>query len=270
MRCFTCAALLVVTGLTFAQQPSPSGIDLKSKMEEGTAAFRAHDYKRALSIFNEVTAADPNNILAHNLAGNCSLETHDFPAAIQSFQHALQIQPDQPQNLAGLLRAYVQAGMIKERDAELQHVHELLNAHKLPENFSFIFDSFAAGDGLVLVTEFPQLYGHFHFRYVFNVYDATGKFLRRIALESDDIDQIDWAKQHPKEAAAGGRKFSLDGYSQNAASQLTHSLYKFYDDGEPPYDQVRADVQKVLAGASKPSATTTSAPQPAPSPSPNP
>jgi tetratricopeptide (TPR) repeat protein len=271
VRCFIRAALLVVTSLAAAQQPSPSGIDVKSRMEEGIAAFRAHDYKRALSIFNEVTAADPNNIMAHNLAGNCSMDIRDFPAAIQSFQRALQIQPDQPQNLAGLVQSYAQAGMTKERDATLEHLHELSKAGRLPENFSYVFDSFAVGDRSVLVTEFPQLSGQFHFRYHFNVYDATGKFVSRVALESDDGDQIEWAKQHPKEAAAGGRMFSLDGY-RSASGRFTHSGYKFYDDGEPPYDRVRADVEKILAGAIKPAGATTTAspPQPSPSQSPKP
>jgi len=241
-------------------------------MEEGVAAFRAHDYKRALSIFNEVTAADPNNIMAHNLAGNCSMEMRDFPAAIRSFQRALQLQPDQPQNLAGLVRSYAQAGMVKERDATVEHLHELSRAGRLPANFSYIFDSFLVGDHSVLVIEFPQLAGHYHFRYQFNVYDATGKFVSRVALESDDVDQTSWAKQHPKEAAAGGRAFSLDGYPQTLPGQFSHSLYKFYDDGEPPYDQVRADVEKVLAGGLKPvTSTTTGSPsQPPASQTPKP
>ena len=272
MRSFICAALLVATSLAAAQQTSSSSIDVKSRMEEGVAAFRAHDYKRALSIFNEVTAADPNNIMAHNLAGNCSMEMRDFPAAIRSFQRAVQLQPDQPQNLAGLVRSYAQAGMVKERDATVEHLHELSRAGRLPANFSYIFDSFLVGDRSVLVIEFPQLAGHYHFRYQFNVYDATGKFVSRVALESDDVDQTSWAKQHPKEAAAGGRAFSLDGYPQTLPGQFSHSLYKFYDDGEPSYEQVRADVEKVLAGGLKPATRTTtgSSSQPSAPPSPQP
>lgn len=160
--------------------------------------------------------------------------------------------------------------MIKERDATLQHLRELSKTGRLPGNFSYVFDSFPVGNRSVLVTEFPQLSGQYHFRYHFNVYDTMGKFVSRVALESDDIDQVDWAKQHPKEAAAGGRKFSLDGYVQPAPGQFSHSLYKFYDDGEPSYDLVREDVQKVLAGESKAAARTTKGNPPQPSPSPRP
>ena len=88
-----------MTVLAATQQPSPSTADVKSKLEQGMSAFCAHDYKRALAVLNEVTATDPNNILAHNLAGNCSMEPGDFAAAIHSFERALQVEPDQPQNL---------------------------------------------------------------------------------------------------------------------------------------------------------------------------
>jgi hypothetical protein len=74
------------------------------------------------------------------------------------------------------------------------------------------------GDHSALVIEFPQVAGQYHFRYQFDVYDATGKFASRVALESDDVDQTSWVKLHPKEAAAGGRAFSLDGYSQTVSA----------------------------------------------------
>ena len=267
---FLPAALLMIASLANGQTSSPSNGDVKSRMTQGKEAFRVHDYKLAFSIFNEVTIEDPNNILANNLAGNCSLEIKDFPSAIQHFRRALEIQPDQPQNLAGLIRSYAQAGMIKERDATLEHLHELSKAGRLPGNFSYVFDSFAMEGRSVLVTEFPQLTGQFHYRYHFNVYDANGTFVSRVALESDDIDQISWSKQHPVEAAAGARKFSLDGYKFSPSQ--THSTYKFYDGGEPPYEEVRGDVQRILSGASKAisSTTTNKAPQPSTSPSPLP
>jgi len=88
VRPFLCTTLLMMTGLPAAQQPSASTADVKSKLEQGMSAFRAHEYKRALAIFNKVTAFDPNNILAHNLAGNCSMESGDFAAAIHSFESA--------------------------------------------------------------------------------------------------------------------------------------------------------------------------------------
>ena len=61
---------------------------IDSRMRKATLAFQAGDCDKAIIIFREVIADDPTNILAHNLAGNCSLQLRDYPAAIDSF-HAL-------------------------------------------------------------------------------------------------------------------------------------------------------------------------------------
>lgn len=44
--------------------------------------------------------------------------------------------------------------------------------------------------------------------------NAQGQILLRITLESSDSDQGLFAQQHPKEAAAGLRLFSMDGISK--------------------------------------------------------
>jgi hypothetical protein len=106
------------------------------------------------------------------------------------------------------------------------------------------------GEKKVLVVEFLNSTGKFHYRYHFNVVDAAGKTTSRIALESDDFDQPFWAKNRPQQAAAGQREFSLDGYGFSPQG-YTHSTIRFYD-GEPPYDQVREEVRKILLGETKP------------------
>jgi len=234
-----------------------------SRMRTATLAFQAGDCDKAIIMFREVIADDPTNILAHNLAGNCSLRLRDYPAAIDSFQHALQLQPDEWHNLAGLMRSYTLAGRDKERDQEREHLRQLDSQGRLPKNFSYVFDFFMVGDRQVEGLEFLHLSGRFNLRYDFNVYTPKGDVVYRLALESDDIGQPLWAKEHPKEAAAGYREFSLDGYSSNS-----HQLYRFYD-GEPHYEKLRDDVKQVLLGNMKPLASTrfnqtTIAPQTAP------
>ena len=83
-------------------------------------------------------------------------------------------------------------------------------------------------------------------RYWFNAYDNKGTLVFRVALESNQLEQPLWAKEHKKLAAAGGRQFSLDGYSAGS-----HYTYGFYD-GEPDYALVRNDVEKVLRGEKHP------------------
>ena len=63
-------------------------------------------------------------------------------------------------------------------------------------------------------------------------------------VESDDVDQASFKKEHPELAAKGGRRFSLDTYPK----QCTQGLIRFYD-GEPRYETARADVIKALTKA---------------------
>ena len=132
--------------------------------------------------------------------------------------------------------------MAPERDQLRKHIEELAHAEKLPATFNYVFDTFDAGDRKIEVAEFPKIQGPYGERYRFMVYDATGKLVFCVTLESDLLAQPVWAKAHPTEAAAGGRQFSLDGYARDS-----HSTYGFYN-GEPPYDQVRDEVKQVLSG----------------------
>jgi len=220
-------------------------------MRKGIEAFRKGDYAEALANVRQVTAADPNNILAFNLAGNCSLNLQDYPSAIDAFKHALQLQPDEFHNLGALIHAYTMAGMAQERDDLRKHIADLGHQGKLPANFNYVFDTFEAGDTTVEVSEFLQIQGYYGERYRFNVYNRDGKALSCVTLESDALEQPQWAKLHPQEAAAGGRRFSLDGYARDS-----HSTYGFYD-GEPPYQQVREEVIQILTGKKKVISSTT-------------
>jgi tetratricopeptide (TPR) repeat protein len=238
-------------------QASPEAINVLRR--QGMDAFRAGDYAGALRIFRQVIAADPSDIVAYNVSANCSLRLGDYRSAIDSFQHALQLRPDEWHNLSGLMRAYTLAGMTPERDALRKHIAELEHEGKLPPEFSYIFETFQAGDKKVEVAEFPQIHGFYGERYRFKVFTSTGKQVFCVTLESNSLDQPTWAKQHPKEAAAGGRGFSLDGYATDA-----HYTYDFYD-GEPPYEQVREEVLQVLGGKKHAmSKTTYATPQPIP------
>ena len=264
-KAFSWMPLFILSICVTAQQPqsgisqpgsppqvSTSNEDLKSKMTDATALFQKGDYAHALSIFYQVTAAEPANIVAHNMAGNCSLQLKDYPGAIASFKRALELQPGEWHNEAGLMQAYSLSGMTKERDSQREELRQLKTQNRLPQNFHFLVDSFEVGDKRVEVVEFyPDLAGGYHYRYWFNLLDSSGKQVYRIALESDDIDQVNFAKSHPKEAAAGQREFSMDGYGSN-----THSTYRFYD-GEPSFEQVREEAKQAFLGSMKASSSTT-------------
>jgi len=232
-----------------ATQVAPSDND--TLMRKGIEAFRKGDYAQALPSFRQVTAADPNSIVAFNLAGNCSLNLKDYPSAIDSFQHALQLNPDEWHNWGGLIHAYTLAGMAQERDALRKHIVDLGHEGKLPADFNYVFETYEIGDKRVVVSEFLRIQGYYGERYRFNVFNRDGKALYCVTLESDALEQPKWAKLHPKEAAAGEREFSLDGYARDS-----HSIYGYYN-GEPPYQQVREEVEQILTGKRKATSRTT-------------
>jgi len=242
---------------TLSLQVAAPAEDLTSKMHEATSMFQKGDFAQALVIFNQIAEAEPSNIVAHNTAGNCSMQLKDYPGAIASFKKALNLQPGEWHNEAGLMQAYSLAGMTKERDNQRAELRQLKSQNRLPQNFHFLVDSFALGENRVEVVEFyPDLAGGYHYRYWFNLIDSTGKQVYRIALESDDIDQVNFAKSHPSQSAAGEREFSLDGYGAN-----THSTYRFYD-GEPSYAVVKDEAKQAFLGSLKANSSTTFNPAP--------
>lgn len=226
---------------------------------QGIDAYRAGDYAGALRIFRQVIAADPSDIVAYNVAANCWLKLGDYSSAIDSFQQALKLRPDEYHNLSGLMRAYTLAGKTPERDALRKHIAELEKQGGLPPDFNYVFEMFQAEDKKIEVAEFPRIQGFYGERYRFKVFNNAGQQIFCVTLESDAVEQPQWAKEHPKEAAAGGRRFSLDGYATDS-----HSTYDFYD-GEPSYEHVREEVLQVLAGKKHPiSKTNYPKPQPIP------
>ena len=214
-----------------------------NQVQSAGEALQKGDFKNALVISREVIATSPDNIVAYNLAGNASLRLHEYANAIEFFRHALQLQPDEYHNVGGLMAAYSLAGKTAEADAEREHIRQLKAANRLPPGFNFQIDTFDVSDKQIWAVEFfPDLGGKFNYRYSFNVFDVAGKQVYRVALESDDVDQPMFAKEHPKEAAAGKRAFSLDGYGPGS-----HATIKFYE-GEPTYATARDDAKQFIAG----------------------
>jgi hypothetical protein len=88
------------------------------------------------------------------------------------------------------------------------------------------------------------------------VTDSQGKLFLSLSIESSDGDQPLFARQHPEEAAAGLREFSLDAYREtglNSQNQRTQTHYTFeFLIGQPSYDKVRGEFIKVLQGTIKP------------------
>jgi L-ascorbate metabolism protein UlaG (beta-lactamase superfamily) len=230
--------LLLLAAGAFAQSP-----DIAQKMRDARQAFGAGDCGRAQTALREIIAADPRNYAAHVLSAHCSLRQKDYAAAIGEFRRMLELQPDTPQGVLGLIEAYARSGDPAHRDAEIDHLRALMKAGNLPLTLRFVREQFTAGESSVIANEYPYLTA-LRSRYVFDVFDAQQKLARQFELASREGDQRRSRQPHPR---AGARRFSLVSHILTP-SPPNESTVRVYARGEPAYEQVVADVKAVLAG----------------------
>ena len=264
-----------------AQQPAPTAqsagpdaqIDPQAEAKV-IADLQARNFDDALTGAKEILAANPNSPKANKLVGVVLLDQQKPTDALPYFKKALDLAPDNPLNdpliHSLLLQAYAESGNKMQRDQERTILRGYHSDGKHPvfaEIPAFLIETIPVGDKIIQATEFYQPSGQFHFYYRFNIFDASGKLQSFIALESDDSDQAMYAQQHAKEAAAGERRFSLDGYARSADGHVTQALYKFFD-GQPSYDDVRALVIKLVQTGKEPISATTTPSAPAAPPTP--
>ena len=234
--------LLLLAASALAQSP-----EIAQKMRDAQQAFGAGDCGRALTTLREIIAADPQNYAAHLLSAHCLLRQKDYPGAIVEFRRMLELRPETPQGVLGLIEAYARSGDTAHRDAEVEHLRALMSAGNLPKTLRFVREQFTAGDRSVVVSEYPYVTA-LRSRYLFDVFDAQQKLGRRLELVSGEGDQAAFRERHPREAAAGARQFSLLSRPLTPPPEPNEATVRVYDRGEPAYAQVVADVKAVLAG----------------------
>jgi L-ascorbate metabolism protein UlaG (beta-lactamase superfamily) len=227
--------LLLLTVSAFAQSP-----DIEQKMRDARQAFGAGDCGRAQTALREVIAADPQNYTAHLLSAHCLLQEKDYAAAAGEFRRMLELRPETPQGVLGLIEAYARSGDTAHRDAEVEHLRALMNAGKLPTTLRFVREQFTVGERSVVANEYPYLTA-LRSRYLFDVFDAQQKVVQQLELVSREADQAPLPQRHP-------RQFSLVSRPLPPPPEASEATVRVYDRGEPAYQQVVADVKAVLAG----------------------
>ena len=230
--------LLLVAATALAQSP-----EIEQKMREARQAFGAGDCSRAQTTLREVIALDPQNYTAHVLSAHCHLRQKDYASAVGAFRRMVELRPAAPQGVLGLIEAYARSGDTAHRDAEIAHLHALIESGKLPNTLRFVREQFPAGDRTVVVSEYPYLTA-LRSRYAFDVLDAQQKPEQHLELVSREADQ----------AASPKRRFAL---------VRKEATVRVYDRGEPAYEQVIADVKAILANKTLSATDYALAPKPA-------
>jgi hypothetical protein len=120
----------------------------------------------------------------------------------------------------------------------------------------YIVERIKVGDNSLLIRASLEPWGNYKVYDLGQVSDPHGTIFLRATVESSDVDQAIFAKEHPKEAADGIRTFSLDAYREtglNSNDQRTQTHYTFrFFTGQPSYATVRDEFINIANGTSKP------------------
>jgi hypothetical protein len=229
----------------------------KQQFDESATAFKAQHYSDALAIYKSLLEQLPGDAVLSKFVGECALNTGDTNLATKTVKPLAQADPNDWQAAALLARACAESGDTPCRDAEMAHMLDLYRKGVTPQGMQqYELERIkVAGKTLVLRTSLEP-WGYYKVYDLGQVSDDDGKIFLRITLESNDADQALFAKENPKEAAQGLRRFSLDAYREtglNSSGQRTqtHYTYKFFV-GQPSYKTVREEFVKIVSGESNP------------------
>lgn len=253
---FSAAQVLTVPTQPQAQQPpaSQGAAPAQPQIDPAIRAKIADELKEkkfdeAVADAKTILEKNPESPQANKLVGVVLLDAQKPADALTYFQKALSLDADDASVHELLLQAYAGMGDKAKRDEQraiLRSLHSDGKHPQLAQEQGLMIEMIPVGDKVIQVFEFYEPAGRFHFYYRFNVFDASGKMERFYALESDDADQAMYAQQHPKEAAAGERRFSIDSYEQKKPDSVTQGLVGFID-GQPSYDDLRARIVRLVS-----------------------
>jgi len=241
--------------------------DEQQRYQAATKDFGAQQYAGALPVFQALLVAHPGDTFLAKMVAESAVNVADLKAAREAIEPVVKHNPDDWQACALMLRIYAESGDKPHRDESMAHMSELYAKGAMPKTMNqYIVEKAAAGDKQVLIWNSLVPWGGYKVYNYVRVFDSQGQMVLRIQLESADFDQTLWAKSHPKEAAAGGRMFSLDGYwsgPANAQGQHTenHATYGFLD-AKPSYDDFKARAIAIAGGKGGALSSTTKTVQP--------
>jgi tetratricopeptide (TPR) repeat protein len=230
----------------------------------GNQELQKEQYGDAEKFFADFLRKNPERMDAKLCLGSAEFGLKKYDEAEKTYKEIIDKYPTAWPALKWLSEVYSAEGKWTEFDAVRKLLHD---AKEKNEAFTYsigndVIDLLYVDNERYIVREFYPLADRAHIRYLFLHVDKQGKADYWITCESEDPDQISFAKMHPDLAAQGKRSFSLDTHTApvtqpNGMITRSQGLIKFYWDGEPTYETVRADVLGSLQHKVAPMAATT-------------
>ena len=240
------AAVMSTSSAMYAQTSATPQANVEppqATVEQGLAALKSRQSQQALTVFQQVLQANPNDVATNLYAAGAALELYQGKLAVQYGEKAKQLDPDNWKVHTTLVAAYAAAGNIQQRDAErevLRKLHADPKASDAMKANGFLVEMFPVKQYRIQAIEYFQPLGKFHIYYRFLIQNQKGNRVWEIIAESNDFDEKSWEQAHPEQMTAGEREFQLVGDGGD-----THVDYRMFS-GKPSYDAIKAQVLQIL------------------------
>lgn len=271
MRLVWLAFLFGSSFLCAAQQPAPPSLTTEQQtlFDSAKKDFNKHHPELALDKMKQLHAMVPEDPTITDATAETAVTAGDDTYAISLLKPWSTSHPDDWFALEWLARAYAESGDAAGRDttiAAVLNLHQTSNDPKFSRADRFLVERVKLPSGHLDIYDAIVPFGPYHVYIVGRQMDTNNALIRQITLESGDVDQIGFAKEHPDLAAKGMRRFSIDSYSPiaagpNGSGTQTQALFGFID-GQPSYDDTKARMLKVASGETHPMASRSGIPVP--------
>lgn len=271
MRRVWLAFLLGGSFLWAAQQPAPPSLTAEQQtlFDAAKKDFGEHHPELALEKMKQLHAMVPENPTITDGTAETAVTLGEDAYALSLLKPWAATHPEDSFALEWLARAYAESGDAAERDktiAAVLKLHETTTNEQFKRADRFVVERVKLPQGYLDIYYALVPFSRYHIYMLGRQVDANNALVRQITLESNDIDQVSFAKEHPDMAAKGMRRFSMDTYSAGKASAngtttQTQALIGFID-GQPSYDETKARMLKAAGGDIPPAATRSGLPVP--------
>jgi len=265
------AFLLGGSILCSAQQtsPSPLTVEQQTLFDAAKKDFSEHHPELALEKMKQLHVMVPENPTITGGTAETALTVGNDAYALSLLIPLVAAHPDDPLALELLARAYAQAGDATGRDkmiAAVLALHQKTTDERFQRADRFLVERIKLANGYLDIYYAVVPFSGYHIYMLGRQVGTNNALIRQITLESNDIDQIAFAKEQPGMASKGMRRFSMDTYSAskagpNGTATQTQALIGFMD-GQPSYDDAKARMLKVANGDASPLGMRTGVPVP--------
>ena len=234
----------------------------RQQFDAAKKAQLAKQYAEGLAGFKALLQDLPGDSLLTKWSSDAAIEMGDSAYAVSVLKPLVLANLEDWQAVSMLARAAAESGDIQTRNAAMITMWTLRQHGMTPPNMmNYVLERMKVGESVMTIQCSLVPWGPYKIYYIGQASDAKGVPFLQISLESGDGDQVFFAKQHPKEAAAGVREFTLDAYRETGLNQAgqrtqTHFTYKYFM-GQPPYDAVREEFINIANGKTSPISSRT-------------